>query len=442
VDDPHPVLFSVGEVFHGKYEIRRCIKVGGMAIVYEAVHRLTRRPSALKVMQPEILFERGMRERFELEARVTAGIDDDHLVEIFDAGIDDPTGSAFLVLELLVGDDLESVLQRRGRFAEDQVVALLSQAAIALDRVHAAGIVHRDLKPSNLFLVELEGRSPHLKVLDFGIAKLVASNGLTTRNFGTPLYMSPEQVRGDGDIGAAADLYSLGQIAFTLLVGLPYWDEERASGGRVLFDSIEEGAREAASRRADKHGVRLPELFDAWFARATAVEPEARFETASALVSGLADALGVPLPSMPQPSPRLDRRASRWSARAMVMPLAALGLVVGASWASLRGFDSPEGRTPAVESISMAATPSRSASSSLSSSASAPLVGGETREQALPTTIPQAPSASTHVTASHPVPAAIKRSASPSTSVAASAGPLPEPPPSPAASSPFGTKAF
>ncbi len=197
-------------------------------------------------------------------------------------------------MELLRGDDLESLLRRHGALRGEDVVTLLSQAALALDVVHRVGIVHRDLKPSNLFLVEAENRPPRLKLLDFGIAKVLADGAqLTTRNLGTPVYMSPEQVRGDGDIDPAADLYTLGHVAYTLLVGTPYWDDDRAGNSRILFDKIEQGATEPATQRARKRGVELPEAFDRWFAQATSVEPEERFDSAGELVGALADALGV-----------------------------------------------------------------------------------------------------------------------------------------------------
>src|SRR5690606_3003588 len=120
-----------------------------------------------------------------------------------------------------------------------------------------------------------------LKLLDFGIAKIVAQSTHvnTTRSFGTPLYMPPEQIRGDGDIGPEADLYSLAQIAFTLLVGQPYWLFESESSGGVysLLMKVTGGTVEPASQRAGRLGAQLPAGFDAWFRRGTALEPSARF---------------------------------------------------------------------------------------------------------------------------------------------------------------------
>src|SRR3954471_3489427 len=132
MSEPTPGALSPGQIFHGRYEIVRCLNVGGMGAVYECIHLKTRKHRALKVMLPQILADPGMRDRFELEARVTAEIESEHIVETFDAGIDDATGAPFLVMELLRGDDLDSILKSRGPFHPQEAVTLLAQAAMAL----------------------------------------------------------------------------------------------------------------------------------------------------------------------------------------------------------------------------------------------------------------------------------------------------------------------
>jgi serine/threonine protein kinase len=294
-------LLSVGQVFHDRYEVVRCLKQGGMGAVYECVHLATRKHRALKVMLPQLVAAEGLRERFELETRVTADIESEHIVETFDAGIDEATGAPFLVMELLRGEDLACLLKRRGALPAPEVVLLLSQAAFALDRTHAAGIVHRDLKPENLFVTTRDDGTPRLKILDFGIAKVLAEGGELTQHtatIGTPLYMPREQIRGEGAIGPQADVYALGHIAFALLTGAAYWaDERKATPALYAFLwRVLEGASEPATARALRRAVALPPAFDAWFARATAPEAAERFETASALVEELAAVLGLPAP--------------------------------------------------------------------------------------------------------------------------------------------------
>ncbi len=428
MEEPRHAVLSVGEVFHRKYEVRRCVAVGGMAVVYEVVHRVTRRPAALKVMSRELLSERGMRGRFEQEARITASIESEHLVPVMDAGIDEPTGAAFLVMDLLRGEDLEALLRRRGPLPPAEVMALLGQAARALDAVHAAGIVHRDLKPSNLFAVETESGAPLLKVLDFGIAKLIAVDARTTRNVGTPVYMAPEQVRGDGDIDAAADIYALGHIVFTLLAGVPYWAKESAAGGRALFDAIERGTIEPATTRAAARSVTLPAPFDGWFERATAVDPGNRVETAGALIDELGAVLAIPRTAATPPTSPLDVSGRKWSARTLVAFVAAISLAGAASWCGLQGFtkgrdDGARRAAPAVPSISApAAAPVASPSA-------------EATKEVIPQVV-ASPSSST----APPGPVAPRRPVTrpvPSTSASAR---TPEPPAAP--SNPYDNGAF
>jgi serine/threonine-protein kinase len=292
------VSLSPGSTFHERYEVVRCIKAGGMGAVYEVIHKETRRRRALKLMLPTLLDNVDMRARFELEATVAADIESEHIVETFDAGVDGATGAPFLVMELLRGEDLAAMIARRGALPPGDAVRLLAQAASALDKTHAAGVVHRDLKPDNLFVTRRDDGSPKVKILDFGIAKVVSESGrpaAKTRVLGTPLYMSPEQVRGDGRIGPRADLHALAQIAFTLVVGKPYWAEEHdALPLYALMTKIVGGCEEPALARAARYGGAVTPAFDGWFRRATRILPEDRFPSAATQIGALAEALGVP----------------------------------------------------------------------------------------------------------------------------------------------------
>jgi serine/threonine-protein kinase len=305
VEGTHGVL-PTGHRFHGRYQIVRCLKAGGMGAVYEVLDGKTQRRRALKVMLPASIQDADLRARFRLEATITAGVESDHIVETFDADVDAETGSPFIVMELLKGEDLGAVLEQRGRLPAEEVLTLLGQLALALDKTHAAGIIHRDLKPENLFVTRADDGSPRLKVLDFGIAKMVQSgtDAKTTRVMGTPLYMPKEQITGDGSIGPAADLYATAHIAYTLLTGEPYWAHEaRTATAQYMFLSmVLKGTREPATARAAQRGVMLPAAFDAWFSRATALEAELRFDRAATLVSALAQALAAPPSSISVPA--------------------------------------------------------------------------------------------------------------------------------------------
>ncbi len=290
------IKLKPGTLFAGRYEAVRLLSAGGMGAVYEVIHRETKRHRALKVMLPHVLEDDDMRSRFALEAVVTAEIESEALVEIFDAGIDTETDSPFIVMELLRGEDVAARLSRGQRYTPAEVRLVVEQIARALEKTHARGIVHRDLKPENLFLSPRDDGSVRVKVLDFGIAKLIktTTSGApkTTRSFGTPYYVPAEQLTGDARlIGPSSDLYSLAHIVFTMLVGVPYFADEAQDGGNVLalLLAVGKGVQEPPCARAKRRGLELPPAFDGWFMRATALDPKLRFGDATALVRGLAE---------------------------------------------------------------------------------------------------------------------------------------------------------
>ena len=288
-----------GSVFANRYKVVRCLARGGMGAVYEVIHLDTKRRRALKAMHPHILHSEELRERFHREARVAAEVESDFIVDVFDTGVDEETQMPFLCMELLRGEELSRRLRKLGRIPAEEVALFLHQTALALDKTHAAGIVHRDLKPENLFITEREDGPPRVKVLDFGIAKVIAdgaTSAATTLSIGTPLYMSPEQFTPRARLTGASDIYALGMIAYTCLVGAAYWEEESRVGNVFAFGAIaRNGPSEPASVRAAKRGVTLPAGFDEWFAKVTNVDAEARFSPATAATRALGEILGAPV---------------------------------------------------------------------------------------------------------------------------------------------------
>lgn len=281
-----------GTIFASRYRVVRCLATGGMGAVYEAIHLETDRRRALKVMHPHLFQSEEMRERFKREARIAAQVDSEYIVDVSDAGVDEATQMPFMVMELLRGEELGDRLKRLGRLPPEEVVTYMQQAAWALDRTHAASIVHRDLKPANLFLTTREDGTPRIKILDFGVAKLVAESSTAagaTQSLGTPIYMAPEQFRTNTKLTAAADIYALTLMTYTLLVGKAYWAEEAKGAGDVIAFAIAalNGPQESAVQRAARYGMTLPPGFDAWFAKGTAVNPSDRFPTATEAVRAL-----------------------------------------------------------------------------------------------------------------------------------------------------------
>jgi serine/threonine-protein kinase len=286
-----------GALFAGRYRVVRLIASGGMGAVYEVVHLETQRRRALKVMLPHVLRNDELRGRFQREARVAAEVESEFIVDVFDAGVEEATQMPFLVMELLRGEELGKRLKRVGRLTPGEALAYLYQTALALDKTHRAGVVHRDLKPENIFLMEREDGPPRVKVLDFGVAKLVAEGAATggaTEVVGTPTYMAPEQFRAGTRITPAVDVYALGLMAYTLLVGAPYWQEETLSGNAFAIALVAvRGPVEPASVRAARQGVVLPPGFDEWFSVVTAVDPSHRYAMATAAIRALGEVFKV-----------------------------------------------------------------------------------------------------------------------------------------------------
>ncbi|MFO0613438.1 MAG: protein kinase [Polyangiaceae bacterium] len=286
---PRGQAFAPGALFHGRYRLVRELGAGGMATVYEVFDETTRARRALKIMHPSVARRPELRARFAQEGRVTANVQSDHLARVHDTGLDGDT--PFIVMDLLEGEDLDAIVRTRGRLSLGDACALLAQVANGLAATHAAGILHRDLKPENLFVTRRQDGAPCVKILDFGVAKVFSgASAPLTRAVGTPLFMAPEQVRGDGDVGPAADVHALVHVAYALLVGEPYWSEEASSNtpGVGLMVRALDGLVEPASTRARRRvGVELPPGFDAWFARGVAKDARQRFPSAPDAVDAL-----------------------------------------------------------------------------------------------------------------------------------------------------------
>jgi serine/threonine protein kinase len=215
---------SPGDTIGGKYRVVRQLGEGGMGVVFEAEHLRLGQRVAIKFLRADVLAMPDAVARFEREARACCRIRGPHIAHVLDVDTDEG-GRPYIVMELLRGRDLEAELGNRGALPLREAVDWVLQACAAVAEAHAAGIVHRDLKPSNLFLSDERGTRV-LKVLDFGISKIACedrSDALTSAGLtvGTPLYMSPEQVRCSRDVDARTDVWSLGVILYELVAGVP-----------------------------------------------------------------------------------------------------------------------------------------------------------------------------------------------------------------------------
>ncbi len=296
-------------VIASRYRILRELGRGGMGVVYLVEHIHTGDHLALKLLLGKAALDVSAVERFKREARASARIKSENVVKVVDADTaPELDGAPFLVMELLNGSDLQKHMDR-GRLPPADVLKYLTEAARALDKSHAMGIVHRDLKPENLFLHSREDGTVTLKILDFGISKIVggdANNDMTGAGMtntgsvmGTPLYMSPEQARGRvDDIGPATDVWAMGLIAVHLLVGEIYWQANTV--GELMVQILSEPLYEPTKR-----WPWLPPAFDAWFARSCARDHKQRFARVGEQMEALRAAFSVRGPSALAPSPEL-----------------------------------------------------------------------------------------------------------------------------------------
>jgi serine/threonine-protein kinase len=291
-----------GDIVAGKYRIESILGAGGMGVVVVATHLELLETRAIKFMLPEALTNADAVERFVREARAASLLKSEHVARVFDVGRLE-TGAPYMVMEHLEGTDLDVVLRSRGQLPVGEGVLYILQAAEALAEAHGRGIIHRDLKPSNLFIAARANGSPCVKVLDFGISKIIGAVGadvdLTKEHtvLGSPHYMSPEQMRSSRDVDGRSDIWSLGVILYMILAA------QRPFRGHHVGEII---ARVMASKPAppSRHRRELPPELDAVIMRCLERTPSARF----ADVSELAKAL---LPFAPEGSARLVEGIAR-----------------------------------------------------------------------------------------------------------------------------------
>jgi serine/threonine-protein kinase len=281
-----------GTILAGKYRVIRELGRGGMAAVYEAANVDIGKRVAIKLLAGHLATSQTVVERFLREARAVAKIRSPHICDVYDAGrLDD--GTPYLVLELLEGESLYDAMVRDRQMSAHVTMAIVLQVCRGLQRAHKANIVHRDLKPENIFLTVDEDGQLLTKVLDFGLAKFYDSvddeqdpRARLTREgavFGTPAYMSPEQVRGQAAADTRSDLWALACITYECFTGATVWSTE--DGVAMTFAQI------ATSPLPDPRRYRpdLPQGFVDWFNDALNRDINKRFQT----VEQFADALAL-----------------------------------------------------------------------------------------------------------------------------------------------------
>jgi serine/threonine protein kinase len=299
-----------GDVVAGRYRIEGILGRGGFGAVYRVLHTGTGQHCALKVLALGAGDDASVIRRFFAEARVTAGLKHVNTVRVFDFGQDDH-GWYFLAMELLEGASLADILRHKTKRAEAMTEVAAARIGISVLRslmeAHAAGLVHRDLKPHNIFLHEVHGEEPVVKVLDFGIAKSSEfSLTLANQALGTPTYMSPEQCQ-SVPMDGRSDLYSLGCILYQMVVGVPPFRADNLAA--LVMKHVSEVAPDV------RHAARtvISDAFAAVVAKALRKNASDRFASAlemrDALRACLGETVPVPRPVSDAPSPRPNGQA-------------------------------------------------------------------------------------------------------------------------------------
>ncbi len=328
----------LGTQISGRYRIDALIGVGGMGAVFRARHMLLDRDVAIKVLHPELTKDSEIAARFDREARSASRLDHPNCLQVTDSGtIDESGGAKFLVMQLLEGEELSARLG--APLPPLEAIEYMLQILRGLEHAHEQGVVHRDLKPENVFVTKDHEGKDVLKIVDFGIAKIVSgndSNDTMTQMgivFGTPQYMSPEQATGM-DIDARTDLYSAGVIFYEMLTGHPPFEA----------DDPVALVRMQVTQEPEPLPTDLPESLRAFVHRLLAKQRDERFSSAreartalEAIRDEIALAEGVPVPGSVAASVAIPVAAA--PARSALRPLAAgaaamagLGMLV---WALL-----------------------------------------------------------------------------------------------------------
>ena len=279
--------FSVarGTLIAERYRIEGLIARGGMGAVHEATDVRLGRGVALKVLRAELTGDRTLIARFEREAKLAAQLAHPGIAQVLDFGAT-PEGLLYLVMERIQGETFGTLLTREGRIVPNRAAELVEQALGALSAAHQAGIVHRDLKPGNMMVMATGESREVVKLLDFGIAHIKASEAYTRLTqtgviLGTPMYMAPEQAMGEV-VDARTDVYAMGVVLWCLLTC------QKPFGGRDMAEIVE-ALLHVVPERADRVVPEVPSELAAIADKAMQKDPRARFQSASEMARALVE---------------------------------------------------------------------------------------------------------------------------------------------------------
>ena len=254
----------------GKYRLNRLIGEGGMARVYEAEHVSLGLKAAVKVLAPSLALKGNIKERFRNEARIMASLNHSNIAKVIDYVEEGNTYA--IIMELLEGESLSGIIKQKGALSRELAFDLMVKILKAFSYAHNRGLIHRDVKPSNIFITE----DKNIKILDFGIAKMLDTDSELTATgmiMGTPMYMSPEQVKDTKHIDQRSDIYSLGVMMYYMLTGKPPYHSSYEITYKIVTEPLPK--------------LSVSNALNTVIQKATEKEPENRFLSCDAFLSAL-----------------------------------------------------------------------------------------------------------------------------------------------------------
>jgi serine/threonine protein kinase len=274
-----PIKDLIGSKLADKYEILAEVDRGGMSVIYKGKHQAIDRIVAVKVLQAQLIDDEVSIKRFQQEAQAASHLAHTNIIGVHDFGVA-PTGQPYIVMDFLQGESLAHIVRREDHVDYRRLISIFMQTCDALEHAHNKGVIHRDLKSSNIMLIESDGVPDIVKVVDFGIAKLMPSSGKQPQNltntgeiFGSPIYMSPEQCLGQV-LDARSDIYSMGTMMYETLTGLPpLMGDTIVDTMRMHVNNIPRPFKEV---RSDLH---IPPDLEAIVFKTLEKSPDKRFQT-------------------------------------------------------------------------------------------------------------------------------------------------------------------
>lgn len=299
----------VGTCLMGKYDIIDVIGHGGMGVVYKGRQVLMDRTVAIKMLQSQHIADSMSVKRFHQEGKAASKMNHPHVITVYDFGVTPTSGQPFIVMDYLLGTDLSTIIKDEGQLGVERSLKILSQSTDALDHAHRMGVIHRDLKPSNIMLIDYEDEKDYVKVVDFGVAKLISAGGEQQRLTqmgevcGSPVYMSPEQCQGL-ELDSRSDIYSMGIVIYETLTGrLPIL-------GKTMVETMSKHITEAPPRFSEvRPDLYIPERLEAVVFKALSKDRADRHQSMAELTrdldtaiprAGKSQVLRTDFPTMPQ----------------------------------------------------------------------------------------------------------------------------------------------